>query len=106
MVETLARVESIITVKEVDLVSEYETHQGQPLISNPFWTGCILLARDIQANLQMAMGIREAMTIIRNDQEESLVGFHLLETIASELLSRLGEHPAASPPSPTDSLQQ
>ena len=36
MAETLERVEAMIVVKEVDIIHEYENHQGRPLEASPF----------------------------------------------------------------------
>ena len=65
MEKTLTRVETLIDTKEMELIEEYETHHGIPLIASPFWTGHILLAREIQANLQLARGIKEVFMSIR-----------------------------------------
>ena len=65
MAEIPARVEATISIKKVELVHEYETHQVRPILASPFWTRCILLARDIQANLQLVHCIRAALIIIR-----------------------------------------
>ena len=48
MDETPAMVEAKLTAKEIELLREYETHQGRPLASNPFWVVRILLSREIQ----------------------------------------------------------
>ena len=106
MVESLARVEMVIAIKETDLIGEYENHQGRPLIASPSWTGRILLEREIQANLQIARGIREALVIIRSIQHESSMRFQMLDSIASELQGRLGEHPVTPPPSPVNPTPQ
>ena len=61
MAETLSRVEVVIAIKETELIGEYENHQGIPLITIPFWMGRILLAREIQENLQTMWGILEEL---------------------------------------------
>ena len=106
MVETPVRVEMVIAIKETELIREYENHQGRPLIASPLWTGCILLAREIHENLQTAQGIREALLIIRSEQQESAMGFRMTESISSELQGRLGENPAVPPPSPPNPTSQ
>ena len=58
MVETPAPIESQIVKKEISLLREYESHQGSPLVSNPFWEVRIFLARDLQAKAHLAYGIR------------------------------------------------
>ena len=72
-------VESHIAMKELELLREYETHQGHPLVINSFWTVRILLAHDTQAKAQISHGIREALTLIRRGQQESSAGFQLME---------------------------
>ena len=53
-------VEAQIATKEIELLREYETHQGRPLAANPFRAVRSLLAHDMQAKAQMAHGVREA----------------------------------------------
>ena len=68
MAETPAAVEAYIAMKELDLLMEYETLMGRPLVINPFWTVQILLARDTQASVQRALGIRKDLSLIRRGQ--------------------------------------
>ena len=77
---------------------------GCPLLPNPFWTAHILPARDIQGKIQAAQGIRDALDIIRREQQERAAGFRLLEQITQNMLSNpgpessnLGTTPANSP---------
>ena len=64
----------------------------------------IFLARDIQAKIQAAQGICDALDIIRCRQQESATDFMLLEQIAQNMLanpspesSNPGTTPANSP---------
>ena len=68
MSETTMAVKAFIAIMEIDLLREFETLMGCPLIPNPFWSACILLSYDIQAKIQMAQGVREAMDTIRRGQ--------------------------------------
>ena len=82
MAETPTTVEAFIAIREIDLLHEFETIMGCTLIPSLFWSVQILLARDIQAKIQTAHGILEAMETIRRGQQESVAGFRLLEQIA------------------------
>ena len=82
MAETPTIVEAFIAIREIDLLREFETIMGCPLIPSPFWSARILLTRDIQAKIQTTHGIREVMDTIRRGQQESAAGFCLLEQIA------------------------
>ena len=106
MAETPILIEVFIVIMEIDLLQEFEILMGFPLIPNPFWSVHILLACDIQAKIQTAQGIREAMDTIRRGQQESAAGFHLLEKITQNLSgnpdagpSNLGQTLANSPAS-------
>ena len=68
MSEMPTTVEAFIAIMEIDLLREFESLMGFPLIPSPFWSACILLAHDIQAKIQMAQGIRKAMDTIRRGQ--------------------------------------
>ena len=63
--ETPTTVDAFIAIMEIDLLNEFEAIMGCPLVPNPYWYGCILLARDIQAKIQIAQGIRGALVTIR-----------------------------------------
>ena len=65
MADTPAMVEAKIVAKEIELLKEYETHQGRPLASNPFWVVRILLSYDIQEKEQWVHSIKEALALIR-----------------------------------------
>ena len=65
MADTPAMVEAKIAAKEIELLKEYETHQGRPLASKPFWVVRILLSRDIQEKEQRLHSIKEALALIR-----------------------------------------
>ena len=95
--------EAQLIVKELELLREYERHQRRPLVFNPFWRVRILLAQDLQSKAQMAHGIRESLTLIQRGQQESVVGFYLLDQITTEVMDHLGE-PAMKvhPSSPCD----
>ena len=70
MSEIPTMVEAFIAIMEIDLLREFEMLMGCPLIPISFWSARILLARDIQAKIQTAHGIREVMdTICRGQQE-------------------------------------
>ena len=60
-------------------------------MTHPFWVVHTLLARDIQEKAQMAHGIKEALTLIRREPQESATGFLLLDMIVSEFLDHPGE---------------
>ena len=64
MADTPAMVEAKIAAKEIELLKEYETHQGRPLASNHFWVVRILLSRDIQEKEQRLHSIKEALALI------------------------------------------
>ena len=68
MFEMPMMVEAFIAIMDIDLIREFETLMGFALIPNPFCSLRIILARDIQAKIQMAQGIREAMDTIRRGQ--------------------------------------
>ena len=57
MAETPTAIEAFIAIKEIHILREFEDLMGRPLMINPFWTVRILLARDIQAKVQIAQGI-------------------------------------------------
>ena len=65
MVETPTMVEAQIAVKESERIREYENHQGRPLAANPFYAVEMLLAQALQAKVQLAHEIREALTLIK-----------------------------------------
>ena len=65
MADTPAMVEAKIVAKEIELLKEYETHQGRPLETNPFWVVCILLSHDIQEKEQRVHSIKEDLALIR-----------------------------------------
>ena len=54
MAETPTSVGAQIVNKEISLLREYESHQGIPLDTNPFWDMHTLLAQEIQARMQLA----------------------------------------------------
>ena len=60
-------------------------------MENHFLVVCILLARVIQEKAQMALGIREALTLIIWGKQESTAGFRLLDMLAGEFLDLPGE---------------
>ena len=61
-------VDAYIAIMEIDLLREFEAIMGCPLVPKPFWYARILLARDIQAKIQTAQGIRRALDSIRRGQ--------------------------------------
>ena len=73
--ETPPAIDAYIVIMEIDLLREFESIMGCPLIPNPFWSARILLSRDIQAKIQTAQGIHEAMETIHYGQQESVAGF-------------------------------
>ena len=91
--ETHPAVDACIAIMEIDLLREFETIMGCPLVPNPFWSTRILLARDIQAKIQTAQGIREAMETIRRGKQESVTIFRLLDQIAQNMLANLEAAP-------------
>ena len=86
MVETPIAIEAFIVIMEIDLLQEFKTLMGFPLIPNPFWLARILLVRGIQGKIQTAQGIRDAMETIHRGKQESVAGFRLIEQIAQNLL--------------------
>ena len=75
MAETPTSVGAQIVNKEISLLREYESHQGIPLDTNPFWDMHTLLAQEIQARMQLAQGIRESLQLIRDGHKDSVAGF-------------------------------
>ena len=65
LVEMPTAIEAFIAIMEINLLREFETMMGFPLLPNPFWTACILLARDIQKKIQTTQGIRDALETIQ-----------------------------------------
>ena len=84
MAEIPAPVRAQIVNKEISLLQEYESHQGIPLDTHPFWGVHTLLARDIQARMQLQQGIRESLQLIRDGHKDSVAGFCFLEIIIEE----------------------
>ena len=64
MEETPNTIEAFIAILEIDLLREFETLMGTPLLSNLFLTACILLAWDISAKIKTSQGIQDALDII------------------------------------------
>ena len=79
--ENSTTTEAKITLMEVSLLREMESHQGRMIVANPFWAVRILLARELQVGERTVKALREAIAKIKRGQHTSLKGAHSVDDV-------------------------